>query len=535
MIYNIPIDGRIYQINVSTHKESLRLTFPYNQQLISWIKDLDEAKWEPDLKFWSIKASNRNLYCLQQLENNYDPTYDSPVPVINPNRSCLRENQKSDLNFAIHRKRCILAAEMGLGKTLVGFEVMEKIGGKWWVILGQKTAGITWNIEKSVWNSKANFITVTPNKLANLLLKEKAELEYPDHVWVDEAHVFKNPTAQRTQAAFLLSEIVKGYFILATGTVEPKDPTDQWALVELCKPGYLRESSKKKLYFKLALTEKTAEGYHKFLAWRTDQVKHLNKRLGGIIKHTFKKDCKDIPPILYKPVILDYTDKDRRIVNATVNIRGSGVTTIARLRQVSDGYDPNSLCEYCWGQGCNKCINGESPKELPTPKDEALQDYLEQDRNRLVIFAAFHRSIDKIERLAKEAGWLTIKLDGRGLKSELEEPIKLFGSDYGGKICYIGHPKSGGVSVNLQKSDTAIFYSNDFDAAARPQAEGRINRIGSVSSTIVDLLWLPTDHYTLLNLKRKIDLHQVSSGQIEELTMSWDPIKFYQANGDLFR
>jgi SNF2 family DNA or RNA helicase len=85
------------------------------------------------------------------------------------------------------------------------------------------------------------------------------------------------------------------------------------------------------------------------------------------------------------------------------------------------------------------------------------------------------------------------------------------------KLCFVGHPKAGGMALTLTASPTEIFYSNDFSGEGRMQAEDRAHRPGmdvNKGLTIVDYIHLQTDLYVLENLQKKKDLQSLSLGEL---------------------
>ena len=77
------------------------------------------------------------------------------------------------------------------------------------------------------------------------------------------------------------------------------------------------------------------------------------------------------------------------------------------------------------------------------------------------------------------------------------------------RLCFVGHPKAGGMALTLTASPTEIFYSNDFAGEARMQAEDRFHRGGmdtNRGATIIDYFHLPTDKYVHTNLMIKKNL-----------------------------
>lgn len=75
------------------------------------------------------------------------------------------------------------------------------------------------------------------------------------------------------------------------------------------------------------------------------------------------------------------------------------------------------------------------------------------------------------------------------------------------------------MGLTLTASPAAIFYSNDFKAENRMQAEDRIHRIGmdeSRGATIIDLFCLETDRMIYENLLKKKDLQRITMGDIPD-------------------
>lgn len=185
------------------------------------------------------------------------------------------------------------------------------------------------------------------------------------------------------------------------------------------------------------------------------------------------------------------------------------------------------VCTACEGTGQVKAIHRVT-KTSHCPKDEALRDLLDEhkDIGRLVVYAGFTGSIDKIMEIVAKQGWDYIKVDGRGWKSTVgvrqtpEQMVKEFQSGSTPRICFIGHPKAAGTGLTLTASPSIVFYSNDFDAEARQQSEDRIHRAGmdeNRGATIIDLIHLDSDTYVIENLRAKKKLQSKTLGEISEL------------------
>jgi SNF2 family DNA or RNA helicase len=209
-------------------------------------------------------------------------------------------------------------------------------------------------------------------------------------------------------------------------------------------------------------------------------------------------------------------------------------------------------CTKCNGTGkMPKMVN--VPKEVACPKDDALKELLEEneDTGRIVIYAGFTASVDRVARLCVQNGWEVIRVDGRGqwtsfdygdpkrcvvcgdVESAAEHntfhpqfhayrphtAIEYFQDrNNTQKIAFVGQPGAAGVSITLTAASMLVYYSNTFNGVDRFQSEDRIHRIGmdvNRGATIVDLLHLPTDIYILDNLQKKKVLQAATMGELQ--------------------
>jgi len=121
--------------------------------------------------------------------------------------------------------------------------------------------------------------------------------------------------------------------------------------------------------------------------------------------------------------------------------------------------------------------------------------------------------------------WEVIRLDGRGWQATFggnpQGFVKAFQEmqDSHPRIVFVGNPGSAGTGLTLTASPAIVFYSNDFNADSRIQAEDRIHRMGmdiNRGAKIIDLIHLPTDEYVLTNLQNKRKLQDMSLGLVQE-------------------
>lgn len=185
-------------------------------------------------------------------------------------------------------------------------------------------------------------------------------------------------------------------------------------------------------------------------------------------------------------------------------------------------------CYSCSGTGEVVAYTREA-KHVPTPKEDALRDIMDEhdDVGRLVTYAGFQASIDRICTISQNSKWHYIRVDGRGWHTNLpvtkpEDMVTIFQKEQikFPRVMFNGQPGSAGMGLTLTASPTIVYYSNDFNGESRIQSEDRIHRLGmnkTRGATIVDLLCLPSDTLVLNNLKKKKRLQDMSMGELKSL------------------
>jgi len=313
-----------------------------------------------------------------------------------------------------------------------------------------------------------------------------------------------------------------------------------------------------------------------------NEIEELYDRLQGLTQIVHKKDCMELPDKIYKKIVCEVKPSINRVARAVAKVAPNVITGMTHLRELSDGFqyreveDGYTDCPSCldgtekvyyrrddpdgtisdvsnlsptFVEGleskvvdCSQC-NGTQQivkykritREVDCPKIDVVKDLLEQneEQRRIVFFAGFKGSIDRLVQVAQNEGWDTMRLDGRGWQISqltgkpnadgtpevefvtLDNPLDYWTQYPDRKIAFISHPKSGGVSLtlcprgNLPGAVMSVFYSNDFNPATRFQAEDRIHRKGLTKGVIiVDIIHLPTDERVLSVLRdnRKIEL-----------------------------
>lgn len=624
------------KVTVTKEGDRLFLKSPFNRTFQAEIKTFEGSKYHgyDDVnprKIWSVRDTERNRFQLQFLAHpgaadpfNPYARYDAPLQHVVTNRPVYR-HQGEMVDFGFTRHFCILAAEMGTGKTLTAIEIMERSLMDDWLWVGPKSALVSVRVEFAKWRAKITPRFVTYEGLQKLLAEWPAGKRAPMGVVFDECSRCKNPTAKRTMASRHVADSIRkewgnrGYVILMSGTPAPKSPLDWWSICEIACPGFLKEGTQDKFKQRLAIVEMREQvagtgTYPHLVGWKDDpnkcnkcglprdsethdqgvnvfdaqntchpfepsqnEIANLYKRMAGLVIVKFKKDCLDLPEKVYREIICTPT---RSMLNAARAVQArttSTVSALTLLRELSDGFqyierkDGTEICGGCKGGKSitepDVEVSGEAPtadlepseikwrtvacpacrgtgtvdkyvrdvRSVPSPKDDALLEILDEhdDVGRIVIYAGFTGSIDRVVDLVSKQGWRIIRVDGRGWHNNMgistpEDMVRVFQSpspDHP-RVAFIGHPGSAGMGLTLTASPTIVYYSNDFNAESRHQSEDRIHRPGmdaNRGATIIDLLHLPTDKLVLDNLKNKKRLQEMTMGEMNAQIAEIEP------------
>ena len=544
-------------------------------------------------KIWSVDDCTRNNFQLEfMMGGNPYANWDKPLKKHVYSRSLFdHQYLMSDTILTYHYT--ILAADMGLGKSLSAIEAMEQSGVYDWWWVGPKSALASVEREFKKWGLKIQPKIMTYDRLRIDIERWEKGAPAPQGVIFDESSRLKSSLSKRTKAAQHLADSIRnewgwdGFVVLMSGTPSPKSPVDWFSQAEICYPGFIREGTVKAFERRLAIFEKQ-EGFGQGpiwtrVTWKDDEnkcgvcgqyeehenhqddifggdthqfkpskneVSYLYERLKGLVLPLSKKDCLDIPEKNYREIVLEPSPTIKRVAKALANSAESTIQGLTWLRELSDGFQYKETqrgvvtCPVCYGEGkCKQWDGGEKvlqecaccdgsgvapnmvreTKEIKTPKDTAVRDLLEEneDQGRILIFAGFQGSIDRIVNICHKQQWNVVKVDGRGWKvltcddtKTKVKPLDYWADMDINRVAFVAHPTSGGMGLTLTEARTAVFYSNDFNPESRSQAEDRIHRPGideNRGATIIDLFHLGTD--------RKVRDVLIDNRRLETMTL----------------
>lgn len=423
----------LFPVKQCIYQDKYFFSFDFNRPLMDEIKALEGAKWEgaiknpdhPDYRApttpdyvikdmgtpqcWSVALSQHNAFQLEYLQGR-DPYawYDRPLSELvfdtRPNGKTPMSHQNKIANFFLTYRRCLAAADTGVGKTLAAILAAEVVKPNkiWWV---SSASGIrATRLELEEWDAKFHPRLWTYDKLMAAVRDGKiGPDDVPQVLILDEAHKVKTPTAQRSQATATVADCMRdkfgkdAYIWMMTGSPAPKNPADWWFLCRIACPGFLREGTYEKFKARLAIIQTrenqvTGGMFPQLVSWLDDEdkcakcgqhkdthdtaavsggpafdkhsfvpskneVAKLYRRMKGLVLPVFKKDCLDLPDKVYRVIHLPPTEEMKNLARLIEGQSTRIIEKLTRWRELSDGFQykivdgPLAPCTACKGTG----------------------------------------------------------------------------------------------------------------------------------------------------------------------------------------
>lgn len=414
--------------------------------------------------------------------------------------------QEDGKDFIVNKKRCILADQMGLGKTLQALAAVKEFDETNTcpvLIVSPKGAKPVWKNEIKKWLKSEDIFVVDSlegwNTVGHHFVYPKARFvicnfeqfrEFHEHImrfpWkyilVDEAHKLRNTSTKLYAAA----EKVFNHFrytpaVFLTGTPLINTPADLWALLHLLYPD--RFPSKQRFlesWFVITSYSRSSK------AFRHRNVDKFQQFMEEFMLRRLAKDVIDLPAVKYieVPVELEgaqrkYYEDMRDMFMASFGDEQSCLVTvliaqIMRLKQICLAPElvlPDVEC--CEGQ-----------------KTEVLTDLLEEITGKVVICSGFKSYLNALKKHLESLGYVvgiitgdiaendSIKRDGTVTKEGRETMVRRFQDPNDPMSIFLLASKAGGESITLTEASTFIYMDKPWTAAEEDQAFGRVYRIG---------------------------------------------------------
>jgi SWI/SNF-related matrix-associated actin-dependent regulator 1 of chromatin subfamily A len=525
-------------------QEKFELTHTPEKIFIEWVLGDTEKSYHVKGKIFKNQKYSPVFYVpkTQVFENLYEKNVDVNVDFDSYQEKDKRgwrafKHQEEGVKFLLSKNKCILADDMGLGKTYQSIVAALETGAEKVLVVCPANAKINWYreianfvpeedisiLKTGYWNPK-KFTIINYDILKNfhtLIDRRKKYEEWEIHrhlvnegydlIILDEAHMVKNPKADRTKIVNQIADSIPKHWLL-TGTPIANRPMDYFNLLDLCDSPVT--SSWKYFAFRYCdgkkFRKKTKAGKIQDI-WVTDgasNLDELHERTKSLILRRKKEDHLDLPPKIVAPYYIEIDD-------------------MKKYNSVFDEY-----LEWAKSEG-KRLGNGRHMVELVVLRkylaEEKVKHTIElaeqavENGQKVIIFTNFTHSFNA---LMKHFGKLAVGHNGSMNGNQKQNSIDSFQENDNIKV-FVGNLISAGTAITLTKAEIVIMNDLDFVPANHAQAEDRAWRIG-VKHTVnvyypIAIGTIDEMMYDVLNKKKNI-ISQAIGEDFEELDISDDLI-----------
>ena len=321
---------------------------------------------------------------------------------------------------------------------------------------------------------------------------------------IDEVHLIKNPSSNRTKNVMKLGSMVD-YRFAGTGTPITNNLLDLYAPYQFLDPNILGignfYSFRNRYTIRGGFENKEIVGY--------DNVDELISLIKPWTFQATKADMEDLPPKIYmEPMTIPMTKDQRKLYDT---IRRDRVAEIEALQDKELAVQSILQVYLLLHQICAGFVSfdddqGKRQKEwvIPpekNPKYRELLSILEDNpQAQFNIWTKHLMELGAVYKILQKIG-PTVKLHGNMSSEERERTIKDFTE---GRAKYmIATQETGGTGLTFTNCSNVIYLSNGFKFGDRVQSEDRNHRIGTKKAvTYIDLVMENSVEEKILDILR---------------------------------
>ncbi|XP_074644008.1 uncharacterized protein LOC141900831 [Tubulanus polymorphus] len=462
-------------------------------------------------------------------------------------RRRLMQFQKDGIVYAIEKHgRCLIADEMGLGKTLQALSIAYYYKDEWPVlIVVPSSLKYPWIEEIEKWfpdihphdinliqsGNDVGSIAISPisivsyglirNNRSGLLVEALFQQKFKIVV-LDESHYIKN---RLSISAKILVPLVQRAIrrLLITGTPALSRPAELFAQLDaLCYGDFISWGA-----FAQRYCDAKYEHFGRVRKWNTSGASNLDElqtKLRNIMIRRLKDNVlTQLPPKQRQKISFDIKESQYRKnveqswTDLTGIIKRLKLSVIDFFRATDDGitvgnsfFEMKQLVLKLYRQTCLAKIG---------PVVEYVKMLVENDSQKILIFAYHHDMMDAIQRQLWDSKVNFIRIDGNTPQIVRPDLVHSFQNDPDVKVAILSI-LAAGVGLTFTAASLVVFAELYWTPGVLVQCEDRAHRIGQQStvniqylvahSTVDEWVWSAVS-------KKNIIITTTLNGQVQEL------------------
>lgn len=365
------------------------------------------------------------------------------------------DHQVELVKLALHYRRCIIAADMGLGKTMTALIAAKNIGVDTIVVC---PASLIDN-----WYRESEMVGI---ELKGVWSFGKMPEEWPGQYTLiaDEAHAFQNEASKRGKKFLKLAEKAEAVLALTGTPIKNGRPINVMPLLIACR----HETVKDKSFYQIHFCNARKTPWSKWDCNGAKNLTELHARTKDVIFRKTKEQCLNLPEKLRQRTRVEYADKTRYNEEMNELIRQFNIDVpdpMAMSRQQAMGFMMKARRLSSIQKVAGTC--------------EIIDEILEEG-GKVVVFTAF---VDSAKMLAEQYKNQSILFTGATDVSIRQSLVDRFQQDPKIRV-FVSTFGAGGVGITLTQSRNVILMDRTFVPADADQAESRCHRIGTTGTVV---------------------------------------------------
>ena len=515
--------------------------FEYHPEIIAEIKKIPNRLWDAKKKFWSVPpvisaieiADKYGFQVSSQIRSGIinsakqeaellekSASVDADVEVQNLSGT-LMPYQKAGVSYASSVGRCLIADQMGLGKTVEAIATLELRDAFPAVIVCPASLKENWRREINKWlphrvvnivSGKTDIVNADVNIINyDILYKFVEAIQHLNitGLVLDESHYVKNGSSKRTKAAKdIASKVPKsGRVLLLSGTPVTNRPSELVSQLEIM--GMLSRFGGKWAFLK-----RYTAAHHNGFGWDTNGASNLMELNTKLRQNCYIRRTKD-------EVLKELPEKSRNIIHLEPSGKGEKEYLSAENDLVlflrENGYKSKDSSEHMARTQVLKRLAAWAKMDAV---EEWIDSFLESCDRKLVVFA---HNVDVVDHLASKYGGL--RVSGRDSLEERQHAVDSFQNNPKSRVIVL-NLQAGGVGITLTAGSDVVFVQMGWTPGEHDQAEDRCHRIGQKNNVQAWYLLgsgtIDEDIYYLVDSKRSVVDAVTEGDEVEQQSLVKD-------------
>lgn len=505
-------------------KKSAFVSFDYNPDIVSFIKQMGTRVYNPDNHTWEMPINNIIRLCNKfenqeiQISGIYEDLHKQEFEIDIPKDYTFKtkpfNHQIDGVRFGLNKKKFLLCDDQGLGKT---FQIINWVGclektdkiNKVLIVCGVNSLKYNWQSEISIHSDEKGWVLgtrfrkttgkayegSTKDKLDDLdnlpdcryiitnietlragaekITKSKYHFPIAEKlqelckngtisvIAFDECHKSKEPTSLQSRA---MINVQAKYMVAMSGTPLMNNPLDLYFPMKWL--GYENHS-----FYQFKQHYCTLGGWGGSQVVGYKNLEEIRTMMDNIMLRRLKTEVLDLPEKIRKIEYVDMTSKQNQIYKEVYN----GV--MSDLQKIKFSNNPLSMMiRLRQATGWTGIISNTVQESAKMERMIELVQEIVASGQKAIIFSNW----ESITEVAKEKlkSYNPAYITGATKADERMKEVDRFQNDDKCRVI-IGTIGAMGTGLTLTAAQNVIFLDSPWNMALKAQAEDRAHRIGT--------------------------------------------------------